>query len=388
MRLPTAEALSDLVGWQAPFGVLSVYLEIDPGDRGGAWRIELRDQLDAVVEGAAGEDRDRRAAIRATAGRIRERFEPATPPSGRMQIGFAACAAKPTREVPEEWFAVQYPVERTEVVYGERPNVRPLAEILDDGRPRAIAALSAERVRLFEWRLGTVEELAEGELEILSLDWRERKAPRVRDPASGRGVSSAGRDQFGQRLEENRKRFLKEVGLRASRELAEDCRRELLCIGDPGLCEAFVSGWERAPERISVDHHDVIAEPVAAIAERAAAKLAELDAERDGELVDAAIGAGRAPGGAGALGPGETARALARGQVERLLIDADRELAADGVDEELRAELEAVMPLPSGRLDEWIVEEAIRTSAAITAIRAKPAERLAEYGGVGAILRF
>ena len=46
------------------------------------------------------------------------------------------------------------------------------------------------------------------------------------------------------------------------------------------------------------------------------------------------------------------------------------------------------MPFPSGRLDEWIVEEAIRTSGAITALRADPAKRLAEQGGVGALLRY
>ena len=124
------------------------------------------------------------------------------------------------------------------------------------------------------------------------------------------------------------------------------------------------------------------------IAERATAKLVEADAVRDGELVDRALDAARSSGGSGALGLTETARALARGQVERLLIDADRDLPADGIDDGLRAELEAMNPLPSGGLDAWIVEEAIRTSAAITAIRAEPAERLAEHGGVAALLRY
>ena len=195
---------------EAPDGVLSVYVEIDPGDRAGGWKIALRDQLDAAVESADPENRDQAIALKATAGRFRERFEPTAPPSGRMQIGFVACAAKPSSDLPEEWFAVQFPVERTRVSYGARPNVRGLAEIVDDGRPRGVVALSSERIRLFEWRHGETTELAERELETIQAEWRERKAPRMRDPASGQAISSAGKDQHDQRLDQHRKRFLKE----------------------------------------------------------------------------------------------------------------------------------------------------------------------------------
>ena len=386
MRLPSAEALRELLAWEPRHGVFSVYLEIDPGDRGGAWRIELRDQIDEATAAAKEDgDRERGKAIDATVERIAETFQPNSPPSGRMQIGFVEVSSKPGRE---EWFAAQHPVERTRVVYGPRPYVRPLAEILDGGRPRAIAALSAERVRLFEWRLGTLEELAAKELELFALDWRERKAPQMRDPASSQAVSSAGRDQYDQRLEQNRRRFLKESGSRFSREPSEEARRELLCIGDPQLCEAFMEGWEPMPNRFAVDHHDVITEPASAIAERATAKLTELETERGAELVEKATSAAFAINGAGALGPSDTARALAQGRVEHLLIDAEQEVSADRLEDQVRAELEAVKPLPAGRLDEWIVEEAIRTSASITALRDDPAERLAEHGGVGGLLRY
>lgn len=389
MRLPSAEAPRDLIGWETKHGVVSVYVEIDPGDRGGAWRIELRDRLDEITAAAKQEgDRERRAAVEATVERVRDRFQSDAPPSGRMQIGFLEASPKPGREAREEWFAVQHPVERTRVVHSPRPYVRTLAEVLDGGRPRAIAALSAERVRLFEWRLGAIEELAARELELFALDWRERKAPQSRDPATSQAVGSAGRDQYGQRLEQNRRRFLKESGARSSGEPSEGARTELLCIGDPQLCEAFMDGWEPAPQRIAVDHHDVISEPTAAIGERATTKLAELEAERGLELVERATSAALASNGAGALGPSDTALALAQGRVERLLIDAEQEISTDGLEEEVRAQVEAVMPIPGGRLDEWIVEEAIRTSASITSLRDEPAERLAEHGGVAGLLRY
>jgi hypothetical protein len=387
MRLPDEGNLRELIGWDAELGVISVYLEIDPGDRGGGWRIALRDQLDEIV-GSAKEshDRDRGSAVEATAERIRERFGPEAPPSGRLQIGFVEVSTKAAGR--EEWFAAQYPVEPTRLADSRRPFLRPLAEVLDGGRPRAIAALSTERVRLFEWRLGTIEELAERELELFALDWRERKAQRVRDPASSQAVSSAGRDQFGQRLEENRKRFLKDIGARASRELRERARRELVCFGDPQLCESFVTGWEQPPQRVANDHHDVIAEPAHAIGERATQKLAELDRERGAELAERVTSAALARNGAGTLGPSGTARALARGQVEHLLIEAERSLDTAALDADVQRELEAASPRPGSRLDEWMVEEAILTDASVTTIRDEAAGSLAEHGGVGALLRY
>lgn len=387
MRLPNAEALRELVGWEAPHGVLSLYVEFDPGDRGGGWKIAAKDALDAAVESAQVEDRDAQLALRATAGRVRERLEGSSPPSGRMQVGFVACAAKHAREAPEEWFSVQYPVEPTSVSYGARPNVRGLAEIIDDGRPRGVVALSHERVRLFEWRYGELSELAEGELELIAAEWRERKAPQMRDPASGQAVSSAGRDQYGQRLDQHRRRFLKGSAGAAREALAGDATDEIVCIGEAGICDAFLAGWEPAPKQVITDSADVIAEPASVIGERATAKIVEADKRRDAELVERALDAARS-GGNGAVGIAETAQALSRGQVDRLLLDADRELASDGISDALRAELDAVHPLPSGRLDQWIVEEAIRTSAAITALRDQPAEQLDEYGGVAALLRF
>ena len=389
MRLPETDELRSLVGWEPPHGVLSVYVAIDPGDRGGAWRIELRDRLDEAVAVAQDDpDRERRLAIQATAGRIAERFDADGQPSGRVQIGFVEVRAKHAHSEREEWFAVQYPVAPTMVAHGPRPNLRPLAEILDDGRARGVVALSSERVRLFGWRLGSIEEVANHEFEFFERDWRERKAPQMRDPASGQAVSSAGKDQYDQRLDQNRRRFLKEAGRLACDALDPASRGEVLCIGEPGLCEVFLGGWETHPGRVTIDPHDVIAEPTQAIAERAAEKLAEADVERDSELIDRAIGSAASPNGSGALGPSDVARALVRGQVERLLIDAESELDAGALDAAVREEIEAARPLPEGRLDEWIAEEAIRTAAEITAVRDEQAERLADHGGVAAILRY
>ena len=388
MRPPSDDDLRGLLDWEAPHGVLSIYLEIDPGDRGEPWKIELRDELDAAVQAAGELERDRELALRATAGRVRERFEGADFPSGRMQIGFVACSPeKHSRETPEEWFSVQHPVVPTRVVYNDRPSVRGLAELVDDGRPRGVVAISSERVRLFEWRFGEIEEIATRELELLEPVWRERKAPQMRDPASGHAVSSAGKDQHGQRVDQQRRRFLKEAARATAEALDDGAAREVLCIGEAGLCEDFTGAWPGNAPRVIIDTADVITEPTSDIAERASARIAAADAERDRELVDKAVD-GASAGGHGALGVAETAQALAVGQVERLLVDPDRGLSADALGDGVRAEIEAATSLHADPLDEWFAQAAIRTSAAITAIRDEPAERLAEHGGVAAILRY
>ena len=386
MRLPGSKNLADLVEWEPPLGVLSVQIEIDPGDRGGGWRVALRDELDRIAAEAKDDaDRDRRAAVTATADRIAERFGGDAPPSGRVQLGFVKVSAKRGRE---EWFALQHPVVPTRVSLAARPHVRELADILEGGRARTVAAISAERVRLFEWRLGTIEERSEHELELFQPDWRERKAQSTSDPASTQGVSSSGRDQFDQRLEHNRMRFLKESARRVAGELGDRARNELLLIGDPHLCEEFLAGWEPKPERHAVDHHDVIAEPANAIGERATQTLRGLDAERSGELTSQLLDAAMAANGAGALGVSDTARALTRGQVEHLLIDAGRRFDPNTLDDQIRLELEAVIPEPDGDLDEWFVHAAIRTSARVTTLHEGTAEQLADHDGVGALLRY
>jgi hypothetical protein len=43
--LPTGLAIEELLDWRPDFGVISVCVEVDPGDRSEGWLIELRKQL-------------------------------------------------------------------------------------------------------------------------------------------------------------------------------------------------------------------------------------------------------------------------------------------------------------------------------------------------------
>ena len=116
--------------------------------------------------------------------------------------------------------------------------------LLEQGSPVGAAALSLERVHTFEWALGEITELDGWELEITSLDWRERKAP-ARNAAGGTGASASGRDQYNERLDHNRERFLKQAGaLFASRHADRDWRA-LVVIGEGDRPRLFAKGRDR-----------------------------------------------------------------------------------------------------------------------------------------------
>jgi hypothetical protein len=204
------------------------------------------------------------------------------------------------------------------------------------------------------------------------------------DPARGQATSSSGRDQFGQRLEENRKRFLHE----AAKRLGSDERvrgGELIAIGEPPYLEEFAAAVPSTVQVWRLEGPDVIGEKDSAIADRVAPEIERAAAKREADLTKAALDASMASGGRGALGPDETSEALAEGRVEHLLLDCERRFSLEELSRPAR---EAASH--DGRLDgaELMIELALRTSAEVTPIGEGAAETLREHGGVAALLRY
>lgn len=371
MPAPTTETLRELLRWEPPHGVLSACVSIDPADRSEGWRIELRNQLSVLDRDGA--DHDAKVALNATAERILDRFPPDSPlPRGRTHVGFVEVAQRPGRE---EWFAVQLDGPQTTATHGPRPEVGPLIALLDDGAPRGIAIVSAERVRLLRWELGWLAELEDWEIEIFSLDWRERKSQRPGDPARVQGAASSGRDQYGQRLEHNRERFLKEAGRLASERL-QTGDAELLAFGDAEHVREFAGG---GGDRVHpCGQLNLISAPLGDLETHVGEAIVGLNRERELKLAER-IKSEAAGGSRAAVGVQETLQALAEGRVEHLLYDAGASLDADlpeGVE-------------PNGLSPgERMVELALATSARITPAEGEAAEALAEVGGVAALLRY
>jgi hypothetical protein len=364
MTQPTLEEAREISKWRPELGVLSVYLGFDPADRGGAWRTELRNGLDAILDANKEIDHEPRVALRATAKRVLERFEDGDlRPPPRGEVGFVAVSEK---EGVEHWWGTGTPPAADACVeYAPEPVVAPLIALCCHGAPRGVALLSAERVRLLRCAEGTLDELEDWELSVFSLDWRERKSQSTSNPARGHGVSSSGHDQFDERLEHNRQRFLAECGGLAARALEQNGLDEAVVFGPAKDVEGFDTGFGSAKAKLALGgEQDLISVPKGKLGEVVAEAIERLDNERDRTIVERALGEAKG-GSRGSAGIQETKEALLEGRVDHLVFDA-------AIDEDA----------------ELMIRAALSSSAQVTIVRDELAEPLAEAEGVAAILRY
>jgi Bacterial archaeo-eukaryotic release factor family 10 len=364
MTQPTLEAARELSEWRPPLGVLSVFLGFDPADRGGAWRTELRNGLDSILETQQEAVHDRRVALRATAKRLTERFEDGDlRPPPRGEVGFVEVSEK---EGTEHWFGTAVaPAAHACVEFGADPVVAPLLDICGHGAARGVALLSSERVRLLRCAEGALQELEDWELSVTMLDWRERKSQSTSNPARAQGVSSSGHDQFGERLDHNRQRFLSECGGLAARHLERDGMRELIVFGPGKDMQSFKSGFGSARATLTVGgDQDLISVPTGKVTELVSEVVGRLDEERDRAVVERALGEAKG-GSRGAAGLQEVKEALGEGRVDHLVFDG-----------------------AIGQEGESLIRAAMSGSARITVVRDELAVPLAEADGVAALLRY
>lgn len=360
---PSLDQLRELIAWEPPLGVVSVYLSFPPEDRSGSWRTELRNGLERLRAEAEEAEHERRVALRATAERLLGRFENGeVRPPPRGEAGFVEVAESGGEE--RWWPSAVEPSPPRPVAVAAQPLVAPLVDLAQRGVPQGVAVISAERVRLLSFAEARLEELEDWEMSYFALDWRERKASSSRDPARAQGVSSSGRDQYGQRLEHNRERFLAEAGRLAGDRLRERGVEEVLVIGPAADWKEFSEGV--GPTGLPAEHadrNDLIGTPVGRLLPEVEAAVERVRADRDRAVVAAALG--EADGRPGALGRQDTTEALGEGRVEHLVLDA--------------ALAEEAEPLVRG---------ALASSAAITIVRGDLAALLERAEGVAAVLRY
>jgi Bacterial archaeo-eukaryotic release factor family 10 len=341
--------------------------------------VELRDRLDRLDVGG---DRQAKIAMRESVNRIRERF-PADnePPPGRAQIGFVEVARK---QRTEDWSSQQIPLGKTVVRHAPRPLLLPLIELLGRGRPHPVLAISADRVRGWIWSRGSLQPESAWNAELGIYPGHERKAPAMADPARGQATSSSGRDRFGKRLEENRKRFMHDL----ARRLAEDERvrgTELIALGEAPYLEAFAAALPSTVRLRALEGADVIGETDGAIAQRVGSEIAQGLAQREAALIRGAIDAAMAREGRGVVGANETSEALAEGRVDHLLLDSEGQIALDELSPPAREGVGDGGALDGGEL---MIELALRTSADVTAVGGEVAGALRDHGGAAALLRY
>jgi Bacterial archaeo-eukaryotic release factor family 5 len=332
MTQPSLEAARELSEWRPPLGVLSVFLGFDPADRTGVWRTELRNGLDSILEVQQEAVHARRVALRATAKRLTERFEDGDlRPPPRGEVGFVEVSEK---EGTEHWFGTAAPpVADACVEFGADPVVAPLLDICGHGGARGVA-------------------------------WRERKSQSTNNPARAQGVSSSGHDQFGERLDHNRQRFLGECGGLVARRLEGDKIDELIVFGPSKDAESFKSGFGSQATLTVGGDQDLISVPTGKVSDVVSEVVTHLDEERDRALVERALGEAKG-GSRGAAGRQEVKEALGEGRVDHLVFDA-----------------------AIGQEGESLIRAAMSSSARVTVVRDELAAPLQEAEGVAALLRY
>jgi peptide subunit release factor 1 (eRF1) len=202
-------------------------------------------------------------------------------------------------------------------------------------------------------------------------DWRERKAQSSPDPARVQGTSSSGHDQFDQRLNANRERFLEQVGGLVAERAEERRWRTVFAFGDARQAEQVREGARGRVEIELADQVNVISEnDRGRLLERVDRAVDDANRQRELELVKAAIDAANTPAGRGAVGINEIERSLTEGRVRHLLMDIERP------------------DTDVAQVEDHLVEQALRTSADVTPVEGEAAEVLREHGGLAALLRY
>lgn len=357
MRTPDQDTVSELAGWKPPLGVLSVFVDFDPANRGDAWRIRLRDALDDAVAARRGEPE-----VKAAVDRVNEHFRRhgERRDTGRYVVGFLEVCAKGARD---EWFELQAPALQTSAHLTDGPCLPPLIKLLDQAPLAGVAALSTEHVVLYEWRFGIVQLVERFDFQRGD-SGRERKAPMV-DPATGTTTSSSGRDQFNQRLEDGHNRFLSQAGERVA-ELTRECGwRKLICFGSEPAHRAFTSHMNGGARLAG--GQDLVNSPAQEVARAASESIAAWEAERERSIVERATAAALTKEGRGAVGLTDVSECLAAGRVEHLVYDSSLDFGG-----ELHG----------------LLERALATRAHVTPVEADRATALAGHDGMAAILRY
>jgi hypothetical protein len=232
------------------------------------------------------------------------------------------------------------------------------------------------------WSLGAIRELEDWELTLFSLDWRERKAERSM-PGPRSWTSASGRDQYGQRMDANRQRFLREVGSLVADELAERKWRHIIAFGTEEYPRELAEGLGQAAARLHTVRHDLVSAPEGRVADRVTEEVEKLNTSQALALVSEVEEAiGTEPGTA--LGPQETLQALGEGRARHLVFDAARDYDGAAVEADLGYD-DGTDGLPLG---ERLVELAVATKAEITPVYEEPATKLEPHDGVAALLRY
>ena len=378
--MPVTDQLDRLAAFEpAPFPVVSLYLNTQPGSTGkDQFQTFVRKEFSARSRTYPAKSAERQS-LDEDFDRISRYLESDLEPSANGVAVFACSAA-------ELFEAVQLtaPIEDHSLYIGDRPHLYPLARV-ESLYPRyAVVLADTNSARILVVATGAV------------VGDREIKGTKTRRTTQG-GWSQA---RFQRHIENFHLQHAKEVVDALDRIVQRENIENILLVGDevitPLLREQMPKHLaERLVEDVRLDKDASLDQIVSTSLD--AMKRAQEQTERD--KVEEAVGGYRS-GGLGVVGPEATLDALVKGQVDELLMTVDlRELqglrgaatkglvmANDGSPEPVLAGEAAQAPAEAVKLADELVTKAAQTSARITFVQ--DPGLLSEYGGVAGLLRF
>jgi hypothetical protein len=389
--------IRQLLDLSDPIGVLTVTAGFVPGTAGDqdATRIDLQNQLRQAQQRLDEQDRTERArALDKVASRLGDDLEGMLSPrqTGRGRVLVVTLADGERRHL-----SLPVPFENR-VVVDDRAFVRPLVAAIDEGRPAGIVVGSRDGARVLEWTLAGTRQLASLDFELSDAQLADHGGGPV-EPNPNRGQQTTShREQFTDRVDENRHRFLKGVAGTVA-EMARERRWDRLVVsgsdrirdelagllhGDNGghqVISAGDSSWEGLSE--------------GRIAQEAWPMLREVHRDREQRLVRRVVEVANSGGGA-ALGPRRVCDAANVGRIDHLLFTRDTELvgqvAEDGTihDEVHGAAAQAGLQMTrEPHLVERLVEKVLSMGGRVTRVDDDEASAsLASHRGLAALLRW
>ncbi len=386
--------LRDLVGFTDPQGVLSLYVEHDFSRRSDpqpAAPLEIRERIRALQDDLNDRDPDLAGAVadrlKSCEDAIARLVDPTQ--SGRGRALFIGVEEGRTTTVS---LALPF---RLRVVHHDSAYIRPLVAAYDEGRDAGILVVSRAGARLLRWSIGEAEELSTERFEVPEEQLgRDMSGPSPAAPNDSR-QGFVHREQFEDRIDANRQRFLRDVTQHAAQQAKEQGWDRLVIAGSPKIRSAardLLSNGDGP--RLIVADQSWEETPPHTIAEQVWPLLHSVRQEREHELADAAMDRALA-GGPGALGLPDVCDALNAGRVDHLLYDDQVQPRGFRTDEgTLHPDVDGVMARsdvtmhPEPLLIERMIEQAIATDARVTPLSPEAAAPLGPHDRVAAILRW
>jgi peptide subunit release factor 1 (eRF1) len=376
LETPLREQLDRLAAFE-PIDkpVLSLYLDMRPDEHGSRGRYEnfLRKVFPERSRGLTGEarksfDRD----VERITTYLAEELQPSA-----NGVAIVACSAANNFF---EALQLGVPLDHSWLFVGSVPHLYPLARLNDQYPRYAALLLDTNSARLFVFGLGA----AEARHEVRNVKTRK---------TSMGGWAQA---RYQRHIANFHLHHVKEVVDILDRVVRDESIGTIVVSCDPATLPTLMEQMPKhlAEKVVDVVHLDINTPEHQVLTETLEA-MREQDAKTDGERVERLLNAWRS-GGLGVVGPEDTLDALAKGQVEELIITATPELVrraarlpvelrASTIDVDTSAGNANIDPQQIQFADE-LVTRAQQQSARIRFIEDRAL--LADVGGVGAILRF